>query len=166
MMTLCLVSATDSYNVTLSRMSVLASPLGSALTKNAPAKRLESALANSLDLKSSEMNTCRKCGGLPPTLHFAFYNLRLRIGVHQCSSEVTPLAFFCLPPLLPLPSLQAMATDSPCATVRAGWQRQRGLGGHAAIGLNRQQDGGVQARLHRCAIMLWAMHCGCGGHEL
>src|SRR3989441_1863669 len=28
------------------------------------------------------------------------------------------------------------------------------------IGPNRQQDGGVQARLHRCAIMLWAMHWG------
>src|SRR2546422_11258445 len=64
--------------------------------------------------------------GAPPTLHFAFYNLRLRIGVHQCSSVVTPLGFFCLPPLLPLPSLQAMATNCPCATVAAGWRRRAG----------------------------------------
>src|SRR2546422_2733929 len=70
--------------------------------------------------------------GVPPPLHFAFYNLRLRIGVHQCSSVVTPLGFFCLPPLLALLSLQAMATDSPCATVSAGWRRRRGLGGDAA----------------------------------
>src|SRR2546426_8716031 len=80
-MKLCLISATDSYNVTRSRTSVLAIPLESALTKNAPAKRLESALAKSLDLKSPEMNTCRKCGGSPL---LAFYNLRLRIGVHRC----------------------------------------------------------------------------------
>src|SRR3989442_107687 len=64
-MTLCLISATDSCNVPLAGTSVLASPLESALTKNAPAKRLESALAKSLDLKSPEMNSCRKCGGSP-----------------------------------------------------------------------------------------------------
>ncbi len=64
-MTLCLISTTDSCNVTLSRASLLASPLESALPRNASAKRLESALAKSLDLKSPEMNSCRKCGGFP-----------------------------------------------------------------------------------------------------
>src|SRR5437879_1956216 len=81
--------------------------------------------------------------GVPPTLHFAFYSLRLRIGVHQCSSVVTLLAFFCLPPLLPLLSLQAVATDWPGATVGAGWRRQRGLGGDAA---NRDEAPGGWGR--------------------
>src|SRR2546425_9317076 len=84
--------------------------------------------------------------GVPPTLHFAFYNLRLRIGVHQCSSVVTLLGFSCLPPLFPLLSLRAMATNCPCATVRAGWRRWRGLGGHAA---NR---GEVPAELGRSSL--------------
>ena len=73
----------------------------------------------------------------------AFYSLRLRIGVHQCSSVVTLLAFFCLPPLLPLLSLQAVATNRPCATVGAGWRRQRGLGGDAA---NRDEAPGGWGR--------------------
>ena len=130
-MTLCLISTTDSCNVTLSRASLLASPLESALPRNASAKRLESALAKSLDLKSPEMNTCRKCGGSPLLLPFTIF-LRLRIGVHRCVHLWLHLLAFLPAPLLPLLCLQAMATDSPCATVRAGWQRQRGLGGHAA----------------------------------
>ena|SRR5438445_727990 len=150
-MTLCLVSATDSYNVTLARKSGLASPLESALAKNASTSPLESALANSLDLKSPEINTYRKCGGVPL---LAFHNLRLRIGVHQCSSVVAPPAFFCLPPLLPLLSLQAWR---PIGLVQLS-----ALGGGGSgvweetlqIGMKRQGDGGVQACLHRCAIML------------
>jgi len=69
LMKLCLISATDSCNVTLSRTSVLAIPLESALTKNAPAKRLESALAKSLDLKSPEMNIYETRTGV----NFFFY---------------------------------------------------------------------------------------------
>src|SRR2546426_3340683 len=64
-MKLCLISATDSCNVTLSRTSVLASPLESAVTKNAAAKRLESALANSLDLNWNEQ--LQKNRGAPPS---------------------------------------------------------------------------------------------------
>src|SRR3989475_2868380 len=40
-------------------------PLGCALTKNAAVSALECALTNSLDLKSPEINTYRKCGGSP-----------------------------------------------------------------------------------------------------
>ena len=69
-MTLCLVSATDSCNVMLSRTSVLASPLESAVTKNASAKRLESALTKSLDLKPPGINSYKKTGG--SLLLFAF----------------------------------------------------------------------------------------------
>src|SRR5437870_6869952 len=59
-------------------------------TKNVPVNPLESAITKSLDLKSPEINTCRKCGGSPLLV---FYNLRFLIGLHQCSSGVTPLAF-------------------------------------------------------------------------
>jgi hypothetical protein len=41
----------------------LVTPLECALTKNAPANPLESALANSLDLKPFAMNRCKKGGG-------------------------------------------------------------------------------------------------------
>src|SRR5712691_9793239 len=108
LMTLRLISTTGSYNVTLSRTSVQASPLESALPRNASAKRLESALAKSLDLKSPEMNSCRKCGGFPL---LAFCNLRLRIGVHRCVHLWLHLLAFLPAPLLPLLCLQAMATD-------------------------------------------------------
>ena len=50
---------------TLCLTSTLASPLESALTKNAPANPVESAVTKSLDLKSPEINTCRKRGGSP-----------------------------------------------------------------------------------------------------
>src|SRR3989442_15481511 len=90
-MKLCLVSATDSCNVTLSRTSVLASPLESAATKNAAAKRLESALANSLDLKSPGMNRYKKTGGLLPPLCL-------------CPSYLLPFPFSpASPPLCGLP---------------------------------------------------------------
>jgi len=64
-MTLCLVSATDPYGVTVSCTPALASCLDSALAKNASANPVESAVTKSLDLKSHEINTCRKCGGSP-----------------------------------------------------------------------------------------------------
>jgi len=41
----------------------LVTPLECALTKNAPANPLESALTNSLDLKPFGMNRCKKGGG-------------------------------------------------------------------------------------------------------
>src|SRR2546426_12176397 len=96
-MTLCLVSATDSYAVTVSRTCALASCLDSA-------NLLESAVTKSLNLKSLEINTCRKCGG-SPLLRFhhlvCFRSLPLSllgllrflfIGVHPCSSVVSPFA--------------------------------------------------------------------------
>src|SRR3989441_12729991 len=64
-MTLCLVSATDPYGVTVSCTPALASCLDSALAKNASANPVESAVTKSLDLKSPEINTCRKRGGSP-----------------------------------------------------------------------------------------------------
>src|SRR2546426_2873914 len=89
-MTLCLVSATDSCNVTLSRTSVLASPLESALTKNASANPLGCAVTNSLDLKSPGMNSYKKTGA-PPSLCL-------------CPSYLLPFAFSpASPPLCGLP---------------------------------------------------------------
>src|SRR5207302_3263486 len=88
--TLWLLSTTDSYIVTFWPTSALASPLQCAHTKNIPVNPLESAITKSLDLKSPEINTCRKCGGSP--LLLVFCNLRFLIGLHQCSSGVTPLA--------------------------------------------------------------------------
>src|SRR5216684_347200 len=76
-MTLCLVSATDSYNVTLSRASVLASPLESALTKNASANPLGCAVTKSLDLKSPGMNSYKKTGGSPLLSAFAPFTFSL-----------------------------------------------------------------------------------------
>src|SRR2546425_1846340 len=64
-MTLCLVSATDPYGVTVSCTPALASCLDSALAKNASANPVESAVTKSLDLKSPEINTYRKYGGVP-----------------------------------------------------------------------------------------------------
>src|SRR2546426_701145 len=61
----------DSYAVTLCPMSALPTPLQSAVRKNAAANPLECALTKSLDLKPPEMNTCRKCGELPPLLHLS-----------------------------------------------------------------------------------------------
>src|SRR5712691_3664131 len=93
-MTLCLVSATDSYAVTVSRTCALASCLDSALARNASANLLECAVTKSLDLKSPEINTCRKCGG-SPLLRFHYFVCFLRflfIGVYQCSSVVSPFA--------------------------------------------------------------------------
>ena len=89
--TFCLLSTTDCSIVTLRPTSALASPLQCAHPKNVPVNPLESALTKSLDLKSPEINTCRKCGGSP--LLLVFCNLRFLIGLHQCSSGVTPLAF-------------------------------------------------------------------------
>src|SRR2546425_8382257 len=102
--------------------------------------------------------------GFPPTclLQSSFANRCSSV----CSSVVALFVFFCLPPLLPLLTLQAVATDWPGATVSAGWRRRGGWGETLQIGPNRQQDGAVQACLRLCAIMLWAMYCGCGGHEL
>src|SRR2546425_12167992 len=92
-MKLCLISATDYYNVTLSRASVLAIPLESALTKNASANPLGCAVTKSLDLKSPGMNSYKKTGGSP--LLFAF----ARLPFSFC-----PLPFSaCLPPLCGLP---------------------------------------------------------------
>src|SRR3989442_1607252 len=139
-MTLCLISATDSCNVTLARKSGLASPLESALAKNASASPLESALAKSLDLKSPEINTYRKCGGVPSLPFTIFVCESVFIGVFICG-YISWL--FCLPPLLPLLPLQAMAADWPGATVGAGWGRQRGLGGDAA---NRDEAPGGWGR--------------------
>src|SRR5229473_2466668 len=79
-MTLCLISATDSCNVTLARKSGLASPL-------------ESALANSLDLKSPEINTYRKCGGVPSLPFTIFVCESVFISVHLW---LHLLPFFCL----------------------------------------------------------------------
>src|SRR2546425_8794258 len=70
-MKLCLISATDSCNVTLSRISVLASPLESAVTKNASANPLGCAVTKSLDLKSPGMNSYKKTGGSPLLSAFA-----------------------------------------------------------------------------------------------
>src|SRR5437899_10349160 len=88
--TLCLLSTTDCSIVTLCPTSVLASPLECAHPKNVPVNPMESAITKSLDLNSPEINTCRKCGRSP--LLLVFCNLRFLIGLHQCSSGVTPLA--------------------------------------------------------------------------
>src|SRR2546426_12439470 len=64
-MKLCLISATGSGNVTLSRTRVLASPLESALTKNASASPLGSALAKSLDLNPPGIILLQKTRGVP-----------------------------------------------------------------------------------------------------
>src|SRR5438132_4934898 len=78
-MTLCLVSATDPYGVTVSCTPALASCLDSALAKNASANPLKSAVTKSLDLKSPEINTCRKCGGSPLLrFHYLVCFLRFR----------------------------------------------------------------------------------------
>src|SRR5437879_5630435 len=98
---LCLVSTTGSCPMrlrltppTLCLTPTLASPLESAHPKNASVSPLESALAKSLDLKSPEINTYRKCGGSP----LAFYNLHLFICVHQCFIGGCTSCLFCLPP--------------------------------------------------------------------
>ena len=87
-MTLCLVSATDPYAVTVSCTSPLASCLDSALAKNAPANPVESAVTKSLDLKSPEINTCRKCGGSPLLrFHYLVCFLRFRfLSLASCAS--------------------------------------------------------------------------------
>src|SRR5947209_16565004 len=78
-MTLCLVSATGSYPVTLQLAPALASCLDSALAKNASANPVESAVTKSLDLKSPEINTCRKRGGSPLLcFHYLVCFLRFR----------------------------------------------------------------------------------------
>src|SRR2546425_13207162 len=88
-MKLCLISATDYYNVTLSRASVLAIPLESTVTKNASRIPLGCAVTKSLDLQSPGMNSYKKTGGSP--LLFAFARLPFAI---------CPLPFSaCLPPL-------------------------------------------------------------------
>src|SRR6266849_7719892 len=56
----------DPYIETLAATSMPANPLEYALAKNAPTNPLECAFTKSLDLKSPEMNTCRKYGGVPP----------------------------------------------------------------------------------------------------
>src|SRR5712691_848958 len=68
--------------------SARATPLEYAVTKNASASPLECAVPKSLDLKSPEMNSYQESGGFP----LSFRNLRLSIGVHQCSSVVTRTA--------------------------------------------------------------------------
>ena len=162
-MTLCLISATDSCNVTLARKSGLASPLESALAKNASASPLESALANSLDLKSPEINTYRKCGGVPSLLFTIFVCESVFISVHLW---LHLLPFFCLL-LYFLCSVYRPWRPIALVQLSALGGRGGGVWGETLqIGRKRQRDGAVQARLHRCAIMLWAMHCGCGGHEL
>src|SRR5712691_11087534 len=90
-MTLCLISTTGSCNVTLSRTSVLAIPLESAVAKNASANPLGCAVTKSLDLKPPEMNTYKKTGGSP--LLFAS----------------APLTFFLLP--FRLPAYLSVACD-------------------------------------------------------
>src|SRR2546425_581154 len=155
-MKLCLISATDSYHVTLSRASVLASPLESALPRNATAKRLESALAKSLDLKSSEINTYRKCGGGPP-----YFCLLQSLFANRCSSVFICGYTSCL--FLPASFTSfALFTGHDyqlplCNCQRWVAEAARSWRGTLQIGRKRQGDGGVQARLHRCAIMLWAM---------
>src|SRR2546422_771233 len=71
-MTLCLVSATDPYGVTVSCTPALASCLDSA-------NPVESAVTKSLDLKSPEINPCRKRGGSPLLrFHYLVCFLRFR----------------------------------------------------------------------------------------
>src|SRR2546425_7289264 len=55
--------------------SMPVTPLECALTKNASANALESALAKSLELKSPEMNTYKKPGGGPLPLALRFFLL-------------------------------------------------------------------------------------------
>ena len=50
------------------RSCILVTLLESAVTKNAPAKPVECAITKLLDLKSFEINTCGKWGGVPPLL--------------------------------------------------------------------------------------------------
>src|SRR3989442_1561488 len=54
------------WGVMLRRSSKSATPLQSALRKNASVNPLQSAVANSLDLKSPGMNTYKKGWGYPP----------------------------------------------------------------------------------------------------
>src|SRR5437899_415440 len=54
------------WSVMLWRSSKSATPLQSALTKNASVNPLESAVANSLDLKFHGMNSYKKGWGYPP----------------------------------------------------------------------------------------------------
>src|SRR5205807_1298674 len=74
---------------TLCPASALPKPLESAITKNVPVNPLESALTKSLDLNPREMNSYKKAGGSPPLLAS---NLPLSIGIHRCSSGITPFA--------------------------------------------------------------------------
>src|SRR5467141_1871788 len=83
-MTLCLVSTTDSCNVTLSRTSVLASPLESAVTKNASANPLGCAVTKSLDLKSPGMNSYKKTGGSPSSLPLPVYLFPFALCLFAC----------------------------------------------------------------------------------
>ena len=103
-MTLCLVSATDPYGVTVSCTPALASCLDSALAKNASANAVESAVTKSLDLKSPEINTYRKCGGSPllaSIISFASFASALSpwppsLPVYRCSSVFICGFTFCL----------------------------------------------------------------------
>ena len=97
------------------RSSKSASPLQCALLKNVSLSPVESALKKSLDLISPEMNTYGKGGDL-----LAFCNLRLPIGVHQCSSVVAlllPLACLCVS--LSRTIAKALPTGAKCLC-RAG----------------------------------------------
>src|SRR5207245_5272828 len=67
--------ATDLDIVRFCARSTLATPLESAVTKNAPATPLECPFPKSLDLKLLRMNTYKKCG-VSPLL--AFERLRPR----------------------------------------------------------------------------------------
>src|SRR3989442_11266267 len=87
MVTLCLVSTTDCYTVTLYPTAALASPLECAHPKNVPVNPLECAVPKSLDLKSPEMNSYKKSGG--PPLAFASF-------AHPCSSVFICGYTFCL----------------------------------------------------------------------
>src|SRR2546422_11258446 len=153
-MTLCLISTTDSCNVTLSRTSVLAIPLESALPRNAPAKRLESALAKSLDLKSSEMNTCRKCGG-PPLLCILPFTIfvcesvfiSVHLWLHLLAFFVCLLYFLCplYRPWRPI----ALVQLSPL-----GGGGGRGRGGGARIPADPPPGGGGRTRPSPWALKL------------
>ena len=76
----------------------LASLLECALAKNVPANPLECAFTKSLDLKSPEINTCRKYGGVPPPcLSQSSFVVRCS-SLLICGSNFFPARFCCVLP--------------------------------------------------------------------
>src|SRR2546422_8006000 len=80
--------ATDPDIVRFCARPTLATPLESAVTKNASVNLLECAHTKSLDLKLLRMNTYKKCG-VSPLLAFERRSEERRVG-KECRSRWSP----------------------------------------------------------------------------